>query len=119
MIPANAICLFKDGNQWCCTWASFVNLMESPAGFGPTTGEAIDDFLRQGQPPQPNPPQPAAEVLRDAERYRWLRSSNLSNRNLQEVIHDDCNPPHNGFKSEDGLDKAIDAAIAAEGKAND
>lgn len=39
-VPAKALCLFKDGNQWCATYADFINLQESPAGFGETWEEA-------------------------------------------------------------------------------
>lgn len=34
---------FLDGEQWCCTDWNFVNLQESPAGFGDT---GIDAFLQ-------------------------------------------------------------------------
>ena len=27
---------FMDGDRWCCTLPDFVNLQESPAGFGDT-----------------------------------------------------------------------------------
>ncbi len=33
--------LFKDGDQWCCTYPDFVNLQESLAGFGETAFEAM------------------------------------------------------------------------------
>ena len=34
-----------DGNMWCAKRRGFINLQESPAGFGPTRHEAIDDLL--------------------------------------------------------------------------
>lgn len=40
-IPRGAICLFRDGDQWCAVFDSFVNLQESPAAFGATTEEAL------------------------------------------------------------------------------
>ncbi len=33
--------IFKDGNQWCAVRHDFINLMESPAGFGDTQEQAI------------------------------------------------------------------------------
>ena len=40
-IPHDAVCLFKDGNQWCAVYGDFKNLQESPAGFGANSDEAI------------------------------------------------------------------------------
>jgi len=37
--------LFRDGDQWCATGKDFVDLQESPAGFGDTKGEAIRELL--------------------------------------------------------------------------
>lgn len=34
--------VFMDGNQWCATTPEFVNLQESPAGFGDTPSAAIE-----------------------------------------------------------------------------
>ena len=36
---------FKDGNSWCATHKNFVNLQESPTGFGATKGEAIRELI--------------------------------------------------------------------------
>lgn len=33
--------IFKDGDSWCATREDFVNLQDSPAGFGPTALEAM------------------------------------------------------------------------------
>lgn len=33
--------LFKDGNQWCATKRDFVNIQESPCGFGDTALDAL------------------------------------------------------------------------------
>ncbi len=33
--------IFKDGNQWCAVAPGFINLQESPAGFGDTPHEAF------------------------------------------------------------------------------
>ena len=41
-IPTNAICLFMDGNKTCAVFGDFVNLQESPAGFGDNFEEAIE-----------------------------------------------------------------------------
>lgn len=37
--------IFKDGDQWCCVGPGFINLQESPAGFGPTPQTAVEDLL--------------------------------------------------------------------------
>ena len=41
MIPAYAICFFKDGEAWCCVMGDFVSLAESDAGFGGTMDSAM------------------------------------------------------------------------------
>lgn len=41
-IPDSAVCVFRDGNKWCCVRGDFINLQESPAGFGNTFEEALD-----------------------------------------------------------------------------
>jgi len=38
--------LFKDGAAWCITGDDFVNLRESPAGFGDTADEALADYRK-------------------------------------------------------------------------
>jgi len=43
-IPADALCIFKDGNAWCCVFGDFQNLQESPAGFGDTSDEAMKNL---------------------------------------------------------------------------
>ena len=40
--------LSKDGNQWCATFADFVNLQESHAGFGNNVLEAIANLAKPG-----------------------------------------------------------------------
>ena len=45
--------LFLDGNRWCATKGSFVNLQESPAGFGITALEAMAELCKAlGYKPQ-------------------------------------------------------------------
>jgi hypothetical protein len=39
-----------DGNAWCATGAGFVDLQESPAGFGDSPREAVADLRRQLAP---------------------------------------------------------------------
>jgi hypothetical protein len=47
-VPALACCghggpksrVFRDGNMFCAVFPDFINLQESPAGFGPTEAEA-------------------------------------------------------------------------------
>ena len=38
--------LFMDGSQWCATRKDFVNLQESPAGFGATAREALSELAK-------------------------------------------------------------------------
>lgn len=38
--------LFMDGNAWCATKNDFVNLQESPAGFGKVAREALTDLCK-------------------------------------------------------------------------
>lgn len=38
--------LFMDGNAWCATKNDFVNLQESPAGFGATALEALTELAK-------------------------------------------------------------------------
>lgn len=57
----------KDGDQWCATFDDFVNLAESPAGFGPTPREAITnlraaDIYGEQNHPTPEPTIPVSEV---------------------------------------------------------
>jgi hypothetical protein len=37
--------LERDGSSWCCKFQDFVNLQESPAGFGDTCIEAIANLI--------------------------------------------------------------------------
>lgn len=46
-IPAHAVCFYKDGNMWCCVNGDFKNLQESPAGFGASFDEALNDLARE------------------------------------------------------------------------
>lgn len=48
-IPDNALCFFKDGDQWVCVFGDFVDLQMSPAGFGDTYEEALRDLERQNE----------------------------------------------------------------------
>ncbi len=41
-VPAHAACFFKDGDAWCCVRGDFINLQESPAGFGANMEEALN-----------------------------------------------------------------------------
>lgn len=40
--------LFRDGDAWCVTATDFINLQETPAGFGDTALEALAHFAKQG-----------------------------------------------------------------------
>lgn len=43
-IPDHALCFFMDGNKWCCVNGDFVNVQESPCGFGDTFDAALADL---------------------------------------------------------------------------
>ena len=45
-IPPHAVCLFKDGKQWCAVYGDFKDLHESPAYFSPTGTIAIQGLLQ-------------------------------------------------------------------------
>jgi len=36
----------RDGNQWCATTSMFVNLQESPAGFGNSPSRALEELFK-------------------------------------------------------------------------
>lgn len=40
--------LFRDGDKWCATFADFINLQESHAGFGDTALEAFAELAKPG-----------------------------------------------------------------------
>ena len=40
--------LFMDGDQWCATYKDFVNLQESPAGFGKRAIDALISLPKPG-----------------------------------------------------------------------
>ncbi len=40
--------LFRDGDQWCATFADFVNVQESQCGFGARAVDALADLARPG-----------------------------------------------------------------------
>jgi hypothetical protein len=40
--------VFVDGNKWCAVYhEEFINLQESPAGFGSSVSEAVEDLMLQ------------------------------------------------------------------------
>lgn len=43
-IPHEAVCFFKDGNQWLCVRGDFKNLAESRVGFGENFEDAMNDL---------------------------------------------------------------------------
>lgn len=45
-LPPNALCFFPDGDAICCVYGNFINLQESPAGFGKTKKVAELDLYR-------------------------------------------------------------------------
>lgn len=57
------------------------------------------------------PTPPVSEDRKDAERYRWLRSSSTGPSQIWELLSDDCQPPILTLKCMGDLDAAIDAAM--------
>lgn len=47
MIPFDAACFFKDGDAWCCVRGDFIDLQQSPAGFGETMDAALNSLHSQ------------------------------------------------------------------------
>lgn len=41
--------VFKDGNMWCAVWPNFIDLQQSPAGFGETQEIARANLRKQGE----------------------------------------------------------------------
>lgn len=41
--------VFRDGVLWCAVYDDFINLQESPAGFGATPRDAVNDLKRVEQ----------------------------------------------------------------------
>lgn len=39
------IVIMLDGNAWCATGEGFINLQESPAGFGDSPAEAVRNLI--------------------------------------------------------------------------
>ncbi len=48
MIPADAeelnVRIYRDGDKWCAVLDDFVDLQQSPAGFGDTRTEAVTNL---------------------------------------------------------------------------
>ena len=57
------------------------------------------------------PTPPVSEDRKDADRYRWLRSSSTGPSQIWELLSDDCQPPILTLKSMGDLDAAIDKAM--------
>jgi len=47
--PCRQYNLFRDGNMWCATRPDFINLQESPAGFGTTPRDALAALIEDEQ----------------------------------------------------------------------
>jgi len=39
--------IYPDGNKWCAVYHDHIDLHQSPAGFGDTVPEAVEDLLNQ------------------------------------------------------------------------
>jgi len=52
--------VFVDGNKWCAVYhEDFVNLQESPVGFGNSVAEAVGDLMFQSSGDDENDDDPA------------------------------------------------------------
>lgn len=60
---------------------------------------------------KPAPIPPVSEDRKDAERYRWLRSSSTGPSQIWELLSDDCQSPILTLKCMGDLDAAIDKAM--------
>lgn len=40
---------FLDGDRICCVYKDFINLQESPAGFGKTNKEALENLKKDSK----------------------------------------------------------------------
>ena len=65
----------------------------------------VQNLLATRQPKQPEQPAQPADLVRDAERYRWLRTYNTAKHTAVTEAF---------FLGDESLDAGIDAAIAAE-----
>lgn len=45
-VPDSAVCFFQDGNKTCAVHGDFINLQESPAGFGDNFEEALAELKK-------------------------------------------------------------------------
>ena len=68
--------LFRDGERWVATGPTFVSFNNSPAGYGNTYQDAIEDLLGKPQ-------------FED-----WLRSTGQLRPSLADFVLEDC-PPEN------------------------
>jgi hypothetical protein len=73
--------LVRNSDQWIATGPTFVSYAASPAGYGATYQEAIEDLMSK-------PPFQA-----------WLRASGQSQPSLADFVIDDC-PPENIARDE-------------------
>lgn len=75
--PPKVYRVYKDGDKWCATFEDFVNLQESPAGFGDEPWEAISDLTKRT---------PAGRM--DAEKEGWMVAPDSSQLiDLREFVH--------------------------------
>jgi hypothetical protein len=66
---ADCFHLFRDGSAWAAVGPDFVDLVQSPAGFGPTPEEAVralrPELRKQGWPDHSIPRLAAFKVYRE------------------------------------------------------
>ena len=107
--------LFRDGNQWCALLGE--NIQDGVVGFGDSPDAAMwsfDEAWREKLPPAPGPqPAPSVpeDVMRDAERYRYLRARDEGTAGVGCWLEADGRACDRGWLYGDQLDSAIDTCI--------
>jgi len=107
--------LFRDGNQWCALFGE--NIQEGVVGFGDSPDAAMwafDEAWRETAPPAPcaHPaPSVPEDVMRDAERYRYLRARDDGTAGVGCWIEAEGRACDRGWLYGDQLDSVIDTCI--------
>ena len=74
---------FKDGDKWCAVMCDFENLQVSPAGFGDTREEAIEELKKDARIALPT----LNKAINDAARFRWWAESSLRLFKIKPAIY--------------------------------
>ena len=63
-VPPSAVCFFREGDSWGCVAEDFVDLHNSPAGFGDTMLAALVDVRKSVK--KERPAHPATKTFNEA-----------------------------------------------------